>query len=394
MIARTPLLLAILMNFSIAATLTAQPAGAPFSFIAIGDAGEDGPELLGNARHMLETARQYDAEGHPVSLLLFLGDNFYPNGLNRSEEVRRHLIRDILGPHMELMKALGRDNVHAVPGNHDYYCTTVNKIPYGACDRGNHYESEIETWVYHPHYPAILRRAVASGSSDSVDIILFDSALLLTQQIDRWSPVLDSLERLLRASAASPGVAWRLIAAHHSPYSVGEHGGYRLWLSGEKRVGYIGNCLEDMQDPFKYVEEFVSHQDNCTDRYRAYSDSLMAVIGRSGAKVQALFAGHDHSLQLMNYQERNCANCPKVFVITGAGAKRTRVKSPNPPREYTHPINTSDEKGRSAAGFTTCTFEDGVLAIRFVDSETGKVLPMGGSGTFRVDRSGKLLEDK
>lgn len=377
------------------APLAAQPrSGVPFSFIAIGDAGEPGEELQGNASHMLETARSYDRDGRPIQLLLFLGDNFYPNGLNRPEPVRRELIREVLGPHHELLKLLGRGNVHAVPGNHDYYCTTVNHIPYGSCDRGNQYEAEIESWTYHMHYPGLLRRATRDGGTDSADIILFDSAILLTQEFSRWRPVLDSLERMLRASAAAPGVKWRLIMAHHSPYSVGEHGGYRLWLSDKNRVGYIGNCIEDKQDPFKYVEELVSHQDNCTKRYRAYSDSLMATIARSGAKIQVLMAGHDHSLQLLNYQEKNAPNCPKIFVVSGAGAKRTRVKSPAPPREFTHPFNNSKERGRSAAGFNVCTFEGDKLAITFIDSESGKPLDMGGGRTrFMVDQAGKLLEE-
>jgi hypothetical protein len=340
---------------------------------------------------MLETSRRFDQEGRPVGLLLFLGDNFYPNGLNRPEEMRRRLVREILGPHMELMTILGRDNVHAVPGNHEYYCRTVDNIPYGTCDRGNQYEAEIGSWTYHAHYPALLRRAIAVGSHDSVDIILFDSSLLLTQEIPAWRPVLDSLDAMLRASASAPGVKWRLIAAHHSPYSVGEHGGYRLWLSRENRVGYIGNCIEDKQDPFKYVEQTISHQDNCTPRYKAYGDSLMAVIARSGAKVQALLAGHDHSLQLLNYPDRNCANCPKIFVIAGAGSKRGRVKSPNPPEEFTHPLNDAHEKGASAAGFIACTFSEGMLKITFIDSESGDALMMGDRTEFTIDQSGKLL---
>jgi hypothetical protein len=392
---RYPLFLALLLALAAPPALHAQPRpGAPFSFLAIGDAGEDGPELLGNARYMLETARRYDSEGHPVSLLLFLGDNFYPNGLNRPEDVRRKLLEDILGPHRELMALLGRENVHSIPGNHDYYCTTVNSIPYGTCDKGNEHESAIASWVYHPHFPVILRRAVREGGRDSVDIILFDSALLLTQEIATWRPVLDSLERLLAASARATGVRWRVIAAHHSPYSVGEHGGYRLWLARQKRVGYIGNCFEDKQDPFKYVEEILSNQDNCTERYRAYSDSLMAAIARSGAKVQAMIAGHDHSLQLLNYPDRNAANCPKIFVIAGAGSKRARVKAPSPPTEFTHPFNDSRQKGKSAAGFVACTFDKGMLTITFIESEKGDVLPMGGRSGFTIDENGTLLEGR
>jgi|GEM_PF-1129856 len=371
---------------------SARGQSKPFTFITIGDGGDAGTVLDGCARYMLEAAREGDRQGRPIQLLLFLGDNFYPNGLNHPrEETRRDLIRDILGPHTELMRKLGRDNVHAIPGNHDYYCATLNSIPYGSCDMGNRYEREIADWTYHMHEPALIRRAVAEGSADSVDMLLFDSSLLLTQDISRWRPALDSMERMLRASATARGVRWRIIMAHHSPYSVGEHGGYRLWLGGERRVGYIGNCLEDRQDPFKYVEQLLSHQDNCTPRYRAYSDSLMALIGRSGAKVQMLMAGHDHSLQLLNYPGRTCDNCPQIFVVSGAGSKRGRVKSPAPPFEFTHPLNTPEETGHSAGGFTICTFEGDTLALTFIDAKDGRPLDMGGITTFRIDRDGGLV---
>jgi hypothetical protein len=362
----------------------------PLSFIAIGDAGAEGEVLQGNAQHMLDIANEENRNGKPISLLFFLGDNFYPNGLNHPEEEKRsELIRTIIGPHQQLLSMLGPGNVHAFPGNHDYYCATLNMIPYGACDQGNQYEKELHEWTYHLHYPALIRRPLAAGSADSADFIIFDSALLLTQEVNRWAPALDSMERLMRQSATAHGVKWRIILAHHSPYSVGEHGGYRLWLDGEERVGYIGNCFKDKQDPFKYVEQIVSHQDNCTPRYQAYSDSLMAIITRSGAKVQLLMAGHDHSLQLLNYPKRNPDNCPSVFVVTGAGAKRARVKSPRPPYEFTHPVTA--EKGKSLGGFTVCTFEKETLQLVFIDSQTGKPIDMGGNATtFIIDRQGKL----
>ncbi|MBS1913641.1 MAG: metallophosphoesterase [Bacteroidetes bacterium] len=362
-----------------------------FSFVVIGDAGEPGPYLTSTAKWMMNETNRLDAAGAPVGLLLFLGDNFYPNGLNHDRQSARDaLVRSVLGPHRNLMAHLGRDRVQAVAGNHDYYCGTTFKIPYGTCDRGNQYEAALPGWTYHYRYPALLRYAVADGARDSADIILFDSALLLTQEPATWRPLLDSLERLLRRSAASPGVIWRFIAAHHSPYSVGEHGGYRLWSSDRKRVSYLGNCFEEKQDPAKYVEELISEQDNCTHRYRAYSDSLFAVIGRSGAHVQMMMAGHDHSLQLLNYPERNGPSAPKVFMISGAGSKQGRVKTGAAPGEYTHPLNTEAERGRSAPGFTVCTFEGNTLSIRFIDGRSGEQLSMSGATRFTLDRSGVL----
>ena len=169
---------------------------------------------------------------------------------------------------------------------------------------------------------------------------------------------------------------------------------WRGWSADDKRVVYRGNCIDEGDDPFRYLQEFISHQDNCAPFYREYSDSIFAVIRRSGAKIQAFFAGHDHSLQLMNYPVRTCDICPGVFVISGAGSKRERVKSPTPPKEFSSPINNETEKGKSVGGFTICTFREGNLYITYHDATDGRALNMTGNDrgptTFRITESGAL----
>ncbi|MBC8145642.1 MAG: hypothetical protein H7X80_08645, partial [bacterium] len=160
----------------------------------------------------------------------------------------------------------------------------------------------------------------------------------------------------------------------------------------EKRVGYIGNCRADGQDPIRYVYEYFSMQDNCSKRYRHYADTLDAVIKRAGARIQVLLAGHDHCLQLLFDPTRGCDNCPKVMVISGAGSKRARVKSPAPPSVYTHPLNDNVNQGESPPGFVVGKFHDGRLKLEFVDGRTGAKLDMGGRTTFDVDESGSLVD--
>jgi len=388
------LLLQICTTLGVAVAV-AQPS-TPLTVIAIGDAGEPDGELEGNARQMLELARRGQRDNAPVGLLLFVGDNIYPHGLNgMTAEQRAYAVESTLGPHRELMTMLTPQNVHSIPGNHEYYCTALEGvIPWGTCDQGNDYEEALDFWTYHRRYPAIVRRATSDGAADSVDFILFDSSLLIIQERDRWRPVLDSLEKILRISGASRDVSWRILVTHHSPYSVGAHGGYRLWLADEKRVGYLGNCIEEEQDPLKYVEQMIAtQQDNCTPQYRAYTDSLMATINRVGTKVQMLIAGHDHSLQLLNLPDSNstCESCPKIFVITGAGSKRATVRSSRPPEIFTHPFNTPDQRGKSAAGFAVCRFIGERLEVSFIESERGDTLSMGGVTNFRIDREGRLL---
>ena len=368
-------------------------AQQPLTFFAIGDAGEAGPVLDGCAKGMNQWSNTLRQQGKPLGLLLFLGDNFYPIGLNQPEPERTKLIADVLGPHAGLLKSLGKQNVHAIAGNHDYYCRTVGPIPMNSCKQGNIYAAQIPEWTYHYGHPASIRRAIASGARDTVEFILFDSGLPLAVGVSNCGVIFDSLERLLRRSATAAGVKWRIIATHHSPFTVGEHGGWRRWLPQQRKVGYVGNCLHEGDDPYRGVFEFLSNQDNCNQEYQAYADTLFAIINRSGARVQLMMAGHDHSLQLLNYPERTCDHCPKVFAISGAGAKREPVKSPNPPSEFTHPINTEQEQGASAGGFMIGEFASGKLMLRFINAADGTELPMGGVKNFQIDESGRLLAE-
>lgn len=379
-----------------AAPVAAQPLEAassvPFRFIAVGDAGDPGEIHRSVAARIVALHNELRDRRRPSSLLLFLGDNFYPVGLNRPLPVQRWLVDEILTPYRPVMAELGRSRVHAVTGNHDYYCTTINLIPRGICRGGNEAEAEIPDWTYHLYWPQIIRNAVESGSRDSVDIITFDSSLLLAVGPQRCRVILDSMERILKSSAAAPSVKWRLLAAHHSPYSIGEHGGWRRWMSEVSRIGYIGNCIADGDDPFRYVYQAFSNQDNCSPDYQAYVDTLIAVVDRSGAKIHAMMAGHDHSLQLMYYPERNSELMPKVFVISGAGSKRSTVKPAAPPREFTHPINTRSDRGLSIPGFVLGSFENDRLVFTFYDNANAGPLDMGnGRSRFEIDRSGALL---
>lgn len=382
--------LVTLLYVLVVATASAQ---APLSFIAVGDAGYPGEPHRLTAAAINTVASRLWSQQQRHGLLIFLGDNFYPNGLNDRGTDWIALRDQVMRPFEPVMRLLGRANVRAIAGNHDYYCDAVNFIPFGFCMTGNERERAIAEWSYSYYFPSSIRRALVEGGSDSVEFILFDSAYLLTRPTLFWRRALDSLERLMRKSAMAPGVRWRIFTAHHSPRTIGEHAGWRRWMPNLQRVGYIGNCLSEGQDPFRYVYEFFSTQDNCHERYRRYVDTLHAITSRSGAKIQVLIAGHDHSLQLMHYPDYGCDACAKVFVVSGAGSKQDRVKSPTPPREFSHPLNDADNRGRSVAGFVVGSFAENRLTFEFVNSRTAAVVDMGGGRTrFTVDESGALVD--
>ncbi|MBC8145601.1 MAG: metallophosphoesterase [bacterium] len=384
------LVVLVVMVVCFAADAGAQGA-RPFSFVAIGDAGEPGGTVGAVAR----ATDSYDAramrDGFPVSTLLFLGDNFYPVGLNQPDAVRRRLIKGALDPFRNILQRLGRNNVHAIAGNHEYYCRVVGPVPLGTCFNGNIYQSAIRSWTFHSRYPTSIRRAVSDGSPDSVEIIMFDSGYILAMPMATWQPEFDSLDRMLRASAQNSSVKWRIAIAHHSPYTVGEHGGYRQWSDRLQRVTYIGNCIDEGQDPFRYAYQIMSNADNCHPEYQEYSRRLLAAFDRSPAKIQLMLAGHDHSLQLLRRPVANGVNRPSVFIVSGAGAKVGMVRSPLQPNIFTHPINTTIATGESAAGFVVGVIRDDRIELEFINATDGNVLDMGGVKRFAVKLDGELV---
>jgi predicted phosphodiesterase len=378
-----------------------------FSLVAIGDAGERNDILEDNAETM---ATLFHRER--FDLLVFLGDNFYKTGLNfesdkNPQKETPKKIKNVLGPFLPLMRELGRQNVHAIAGNHDYYAElVVNKsfllglfsveaLPVGITNKGNQRADTISSWTYHYGLPQHALFPAGSSSHDSLQIIFFDSAILLRTKLETWRPYFAALERLLISTKNRPQIKWRLMAAHHPLYSLGEHGGYSVWDPEARTMQYLNHCDPD-SDIVGYFSNFADPEDLCAERYRAYRDSLFATIQRSGVAIQLFMAGHDHSLQLLNYPNRvaDCSICPQIFLVSGAGSKASRVKSPSPQLgEHTWPDTSSKQRGKSRYGFARIDIQGEQLRVRIFDGKTGKELDMeAGRTQLLVKPDGTLAE--
>ena len=378
-----------------------------FSLIAIGDAGEKNDILSNNAATMTELFRQnrFDA-------LLFLGDNFYHTGLNiePDKDFRQEVpnkINEVLGPFREIMRGLGRRNVHAVAGNHDYYkhlvvdrsfifgLFSIEALPVGITNKGNQRADTMAIWTYHYGLPQQAFFQTERQAKDSLQIIFFDSAILLRTQPHTWRPYLAQFYHLLASTKNRPHIKWRLLAMHHPLYSLSEHGGYSEWDAEAQTVNYVNRCDPD-SDAVSYFYNTVDPEDLCTPRYRAYHDSVLTTIQRSGVRVQMTLSGHDHTLQFLYYPKLNadCENCPKVYIVSGAGAKENQVKSPSPSRgEFTCPDNTPQRQGKSQSGFVRLDFQAGNLRVRFFNGKTRREIDMGeGRKEFLVKPDGILAQ--
>lgn len=392
-------------NVSVSTSQTGAQAG--FSLVAIGDAGERNGILEDNAESMASLFRR-----ERFDLLIFLGDNFYKTGLNfesdkNSQKETSKKINSVLGPFFPLMRELGRSNVHAIAGNHDYYAElvvnksflwglfSVDALPVGITNKGNQRADTVSSWTYHYGLPQHALFPVERSTGDSLQIIFFDSAVLLRTKLETWRPYFAALERMLVSTKNRPQIKWRMMAAHHPLYSLGEHGGYSEWDSEARTVQYLNHCDPD-SDIVGYFTNFADPEDLCAERYRAYRDSLFTTIQRSGVVIQLFMAGHDHSLQLLNYPSRapDCPNCPQAYLVSGAGSKASRVRSPAPELgEHTWPDNSSKQRGKSRYGFARIDIQSEQLRVRMFDGKTGKELDMGAGRTaLFVKPDGTLAE--
>ena len=389
-------ILYVLLNSCATPTEPFQQSHADFSFIAIGDTGEKSDILENNAK----TLRRMLAEDS-FQVMVMLGDNFYPIGLNVPEHEVDEKISEVLSPLYEVMRPLRRENVHALSGNHDYYAflavskslffglVNIEEGPYGIDSRGNRREANrIPEWTYHYGLP---RDRLYGPIDRRIQMIFFDSAILLRTRTEEWSAALDSLSRLLLRHKQDANVRWRILFAHHPFYSLGPHGGYSVWDDSAMAVKYLNPCSLD-SNSIGYTLNVLDHQDLCAPRYQAYVDSVPTVIARSGVRVQLVVAGHEHNLQLLYYpdKDRACAECPKVHIVSGAGAIANEVKSPVPGREWTWPVNTPEARGRSRYGFVRFDLKGESLRVRVFDGKSGELLKVKEKGEVVINEEGEV----
>jgi hypothetical protein len=372
--------------------------------LALGDAGEAGSALRACGSYVtdMHTGRH---DGGAFDAMIFLGDNFYNIGLNGPLKDVDGKVKDVLGRFRVPLADLGKANVHAIAGNHDYYARNLLETsllfglisiadgPIGLTDRGNQRAAALKEWTYYHRLPGEATYPLVPGSRDSAQFIFFDSALPLRTDPTTWHPALDSLAKLLAASRERSGVLWRILCVHHPIYTVGEHGGYSVWNDETNTVDYLTQCDKD-SNAMGWVKNMLDPEDLCADKYRQYLDSLRAVVHASGVRLQLSLAGHDHSLQLLHYPDRDTEinGWPDVHVVSGAASKPSLVKLPNPPREFTSAQTDPKDEGESVPGFVQLRFEGERLRIAFFNARSGDWLDMGG-GTkeFWLNNAGNLI---
>ena len=371
-------------------TVSAQPG--PLTIAVLGDAGQRGAILRGNAG-LLDNMRTGQHDGGRCGVLVFLGDAFGATGLNVPASDIDGEVNSTLGYFRPVMQDIGPGNIHGIPGEADYYARmaventalfgliTMSEWPVGLSDRGVQRAAALPEWRFHAHYPCSAFYPAGDGTQDSVELIFFDSALLMRTSPPGWGGVLDSLRRLLHAPGRK--AEWRILFTHHPLRSAGEHAGFTVWNDEDSTVERVTGCDRD-SNAFRYVRNWIDPEDLCTDRYRAYCDSLGSIIGAPGSRIQVVLSSHDRSLQMLPPEGGLPAQ-----IVSGCGSQTDLVRLPVPPVLFTAGRKT--ENGRSLPGLVQLRWERGRVAVVFYNERNGERVDMGGGKrAFSMGRDGDI----
>jgi hypothetical protein len=277
---------------------TTDPENVETTLFLIGDAGEPDPREIGAP---LDSLTAQVAVAPARSIVVFLGDNVYPEGIpeiGRAElaDSRRRLEAQVLAV------PPGARGIF-VPGNHDW----GHESPYGLYSLRNQ-QLMIESLAKGVGGGRDVRMLPGNGcpGPTTVDVGRLRLLILDTQWWLHPYIVRDSASRCRTTLAAVTGELRRqvqvpatrspvvVVAGHHPLMTGGEHGGYCSVTGPFHRLG--GRS-----------------QDVMSSANRTMRDSIESAMAAAPPLVYA--AGHDHNLQVLRGTKS-----ARYLLVSGAGS--------------------------------------------------------------------------
>jgi hypothetical protein len=282
----------------------------------IGDAGDPDPR----GEPVLRALRAELERATGPALVVFLGDNVYPNGMPAAGDAQRSEMERRIRDQIESVRGTGARLVF-LPGNHDW--------ERGGADGWDAVRREAQVVA------AVLGSADAYLPRDGcpgpevfdfgarLRVVVLDTQWWLhggpkpqhptsTCAADNEAEVLAALDEAL-AGAGSREV---LIAAHHPLDTAGEHGGH---FGFEDHVFPLRRLRSWLWLPLPLVgsayplsrQAGITDQDLTSAAYRRMIEAFDAVLRPRRPLVWA--AGHDHNLQLLRHDSA------RHVIVSGAG---------------------------------------------------------------------------
>lgn len=306
--------------------------------------GDTGKQKDNHPSEALTALEKRIAQAKPSDVLLFLGDNIYPEGMPEKEVgIERKNAEQSLQLQLEIAKKFPGKSIF-IPGNHDWY-------------NGIDGLKEEEKWVEktlgkNSFFPEKGCPIATYKINDDIVLIALDSEWFITNW-DKHPKINDNCEINTREKffAEFKSIVNKnqdkqmIIALHHPLESNGNHGGHysfnqmnlpilNLPLNVIRRASGISS--EDLNFPF----------------YRELSNKITTILQEYKSQV-IMVSGHDHNLQYLVHK-----NIPQI--ISGSGSKV------NPVRQYK---NDSVTFGYAGLGFSVLNIKKYKQEVHFFDSK-------------------------
>jgi hypothetical protein len=255
------------------------------SLLAVGDTGKP-RELLDVLDPSMAVAAALAAEDQrsPIDALVLLGDNFYPDGLEK-DDVKDRLRENVVGPFCRFVELTPRgagslrdacpeaEALHPIPlyavlGNHDY---------------GHDESPELQRELV-PEYVASWRMP-----EETLEVVELEGGVsLILVDTNRLAREDDEDDDVVRALARSRG-PWRIVAAHHPLVNPGR--------------GYD----------------------------RRFERRVRRLLERARTPIHIWLAGHEHNLQAFVSE----SGSPALQLVAGGGSDvRTIARRADPSRRF------------------------------------------------------------
>lgn len=268
------------------------------TLLLVGDAGE--PDL-DHPEPVLSVLRQEAAQAPQRTVVVFLGDNIYPDGLPGPEATDRARAEAILMTQVEAVQQSGAQAIF-LPGNHDYHIdgrAGVRREAEAISALGN---SRV---TFHP-------RAVCPGP-ESLDygsrlrLIVFDSTWWIRQEFSNPDSSCSSRSeeeflQQLEASLTAGDDRHVVVVTHHPVASHGWHGGFYTWrdhifpLTRAKSWLWLPlPVIGSIYPVYRMAGGY--RQDIPSSGYQHMLHRLQEAFRKQ--PPLALAAGHDHNLQVL-----------------------------------------------------------------------------------------------
>jgi hypothetical protein len=279
----------------------------------IGDTGEPGPAGRSVLRALRETVHRAGGE----RVIVFLGDNVYPNGVPDSTAADRSVAEDKLRAAIAVVVATGARGIF-VPGNHDW----GSNSELGALAREERFIARESAGA------ALLLPANGCPGPAIVDV---GTQLRLTALDTEWwlrslpqrtaTSCPNATERVvgdgLREALAGAGDRRVVIAGHHPLVSGGPHGGHFGWREHVFPFRDFANWmwvpLPVLGSAYPFTRARVGLEE---DIFGAANSRMRATLESAFVAHPPLVyaAGHDHGLQVLN------GASARFLVVSGGGS--------------------------------------------------------------------------